>query len=69
MEIPKLVHSAPAGERIAVIFDGEKRRAAYQTYKKVRDRVHLAIFDDSFHERFHQVRQYVPTRTPVPSPL
>ena len=52
VEVPRLVRGAPPSERIAVIFDGEKRRAAYQTYLKVRSRVHLAIFDDSYHERF-----------------
>lgn len=33
--VPHIVSEAPAGERIAVIFDGEKRRAAYATYRKV----------------------------------
>ena len=38
VEVPRLVNSAPPSERIAVIFDGEKRRAAYQTYLKVKGR-------------------------------
>ena len=51
--VPELVRKAPPTERLAVIFDGEKRRKAYKTYKTISDRVHLAIFDDSFHETFH----------------
>ncbi|KOO24670.1 hypothetical protein Ctob_007513 [Chrysochromulina tobinii] len=51
--VPELVRKASHTERLAVIFDGEKRHKAYRTYKKISDRVHLAIFDDSFHERFH----------------
>ena len=51
--IPKLVRRADTKERIAVIFDGEKRQAAYKTYMKVAKRAHLVIFDDAFHERFH----------------
>ena len=52
--VPELVRAAPAGERIAVIFDGEKRRAAYRTYSQIRRLVHLAIFDDAFYEKFHK---------------
>lgn len=52
IELPKLVNAAPPSERIAVIFDGEKRRAAYQTYTQIAHKVHLAVFDDSYHERF-----------------
>jgi len=52
--VPELVKAATkAGERVAVIFDGEKRHKAYKTYKTIADKVHLAVFDDSFHERFH----------------
>ena len=41
--VPQIVSEAPAGERIAVIFDGEKRRAAYATYRKVCTRVRRAL--------------------------
>jgi len=51
--VPQLVRDADPTERVAVIFDGEKRHKAYATYKQVASRVHLAVFDDSFHERFH----------------
>lgn len=50
--LPTLVHSSPPEERLAVIFDGEKRKAAYTTYKKIQRRVHLAVFDDTDHQRF-----------------
>ena len=53
--VPQLVAKARRnGERVAVIFDGEKRRAAYKTYEKVRDQIHLVVFDDSYHENFHR---------------
>jgi len=37
----------PVEERIAVVFDGEKRFKAYETYSKIRDKVAVAIFDDT----------------------
>ena len=43
----KLVHEAPADERIAVIFDGEKRATAYETFALVKPRLTLAAFDDT----------------------
>lgn len=33
--------------RTMVIFDGEKRFDAYETYRKIRERVGLAVFDDT----------------------
>jgi len=47
--VPGLVKgmSRDAAARSLVIFDGEKRDAAYETYKKIRHRVAAAIFDDS----------------------
>ena len=50
--VPKLLNEAPPAERIAVIFDGEKRKNAHKTYKKVAARVLLAIFDDTDHQKF-----------------
>jgi len=35
-----------------VIFDGEKRKQAYKTYRKIAGRTHLAVFDDTDHQRF-----------------
>ena len=46
-EVLNAVARAPSGERLAVIFDGEKRLTAYETFKQVRKRVALAVFDDS----------------------
>ena len=47
-EVMRAVASASnAGERSAVIFDGEKRRTAYSTFLRVKARVALAVFDDS----------------------
>ena len=43
----KLVNAAPKDEKLAVIFDGEKRHTAYETYLSVKQRVSLAAFDDS----------------------
>jgi hypothetical protein len=43
----ELVKKAPAGERIAVIFDGEKRHTAYETFRLIRGSIALAAFDDS----------------------
>ena len=45
--VPQLVAEAPPGERLAVVFDGEKRFAAYRTFQRIRARVALAVFDDS----------------------
>ena len=47
--IPSLLGSLSPTEaaRIAVIFDGEKRLAAYETFKQIRHRIALAVFDDS----------------------
>jgi hypothetical protein len=45
--VVRLVRDAPATERIAVVFDGEKRATAYETFKLVRPRVALAAFDDT----------------------
>jgi len=42
-----LVKGAPASEKLMVIFDGEKRQTAYETYLQVKSRVSLAAFDDS----------------------
>ena len=41
------VREAPPSERLAVIFDGEKRQTAYTTFGLVKPRVALAAFDDS----------------------
>ena len=41
------VRAAPPSERVAVIFDGEKRRVAYETFKAVKRKVALGIFDDT----------------------
>ena len=43
----ELVRKAPASERLAVIFDGEKRQTAYQTFQLVKSRIALAAFDDT----------------------
>ena len=43
----QLVAEAPSAERIAVIFDGEKRQTAYETYKRIASRVSLGVFDDT----------------------
>lgn len=45
--VRSLVHKAPKGERVAVIFDGEKRQTAYETFASVRQRISLAVFDDT----------------------
>ncbi len=47
--IPQLLSgiSDEEASRTAVIFDGEKRLGAYKTFKKVRAKVALAVFDDS----------------------
>ena len=45
--VVQLVRQAAPGERIAVIFDGEKRQTAYETFRLVRDRIALAAFDDT----------------------
>ena len=42
-----LVARAPPSERLAVIFDGEKRQTAYETFSRVKARVALAVFDDT----------------------
>ena len=42
-----LVKAAPAGEKVAVIFDGEKRQTAYETFQLVRTRIAFAAFDDT----------------------
>jgi len=47
--IPKMVNEMTADEaaRTMVIFDGEKRVQAHNTFKKIRDKVAFAAFDDS----------------------
>ena len=47
--IPKMVDAMSPQEaaRTMVIFDGEKRVQAHTTFKKIRDRVAFAAFDDS----------------------
>ena len=45
--VVRAVRSAPPEEGIMVIFDGEKRHAAYETFRLVKQRVALASFDDS----------------------
>ncbi|KAL1508584.1 hypothetical protein AB1Y20_004682 [Prymnesium parvum] len=47
------VARAPRGERLAVVFDGEKRMAAYETFRHVRGRVALAVFDDTNLDQGH----------------
>ena len=42
-----LVNAAPAGEVLAVIFDGEKRQTAYETFGFVKSKIALAAFDDT----------------------
>ena len=48
--IPELLKDVKQGSKEAqstmVIFDGEKRFAAYKTFNSIRDKVALAIFDD-----------------------
>ena len=48
-EVARLVSAmdAASAARTMVIFDGEKRHGAFRTFELVRDRVALAIFDDS----------------------
>ena len=52
--IPELVGAMSAREaaRTMVIFDGEKRVQAHNTFKKIRDKVAFAAFDDSEHPAF-----------------
>lgn len=50
--VPEVVGKEADPRRVAVIFDGEKRFQAYETYKKVRGRVALAVFDDSIFQNF-----------------
>lgn len=47
--LPQLLGSLTPGQaaKTAVIFDGEKRFIAYNTYKKVRNQVAFAVFDDT----------------------
>ena len=45
--VPQVVAALPENTRALVIFDGEKRLPAYQTFKKVKDRVVFAVFDDT----------------------
>ncbi len=47
--IPKMVNEMSAEEaaRTMVIFDGEKRVQAHNTFKKIREKVAFAAFDDS----------------------
>lgn len=47
VEVPKLVASLPADERVVVIFDGEKRNQAWDTYQKIKDRTVFTVFDDT----------------------
>lgn len=46
-EVLRLVGAAAAGERLAVIFDGEKRQTAYATFRRVKQRIALGVFDDT----------------------
>jgi len=46
-EVVKLVRALPPNERVAVIFDGEKRLSAYTTFRLVKKDIALAVFDDS----------------------
>ena len=75
--LPQLLTARDAA-RTMVIFDGEKRLGAYQTFEKVRANVALAVFDDSnvgpdFHDftRALDVRREVwwDTRHPSFAPL
>ena len=47
--VPRLLSQLSDAEaaRTAVIFDGEKREVAYQTYVKIRSKVAFAVFDDT----------------------
>jgi len=45
--VVELVRRAPPKERLAVIFDGEKRQTAYETFTLVKSRLALAAFDDT----------------------
>eukprot|EP00747_Dinoflagellata_sp_TGD_P038537 gnl/TRDRNA2_/TRDRNA2_139731_c0_seq1.p1 gnl/TRDRNA2_/TRDRNA2_139731_c0~~gnl/TRDRNA2_/TRDRNA2_139731_c0_seq1.p1 ORF type:complete len:331 (-),score=48.46 gnl/TRDRNA2_/TRDRNA2_139731_c0_seq1:19-1011(-) len=46
--LPQLLADVdPEKEKVAVIFDGEKQFKAYETYQKIRDKVAVAIFDDT----------------------
>jgi len=45
--LPEILSKAEANDRIAVIFDGEKRFQAWETYLKIRHKLVFAIFDDT----------------------
>ena len=45
--LPALLANVSDPSKVAVIFDGEKRFAAYRTFQRIRARVALAVFDDS----------------------
>jgi len=36
-----------AAERVAVIFDGEKRQTAYETFRSIKGHLTLGVFDDT----------------------
>ena len=45
--VPQRARELAPRERVLVIFDGEKRMAAYRTYSKCKQDVAVAVFDDS----------------------
>lgn len=45
--VPKLVEKHQGPKRVGVIFDGSKRFQAYEIYKKIKDQVAFAVFDDA----------------------
>ena len=45
--LPALLANVSDPSKVAVVFDGEKRFAAYRTFERIRARVALAVFDDS----------------------
>ena len=46
-EVQRLVRASHGSERLAVIFDGEKRQTAYETFTTVKSKLVLAAFDDT----------------------
>jgi hypothetical protein len=66
--VRSLVHKAPKGERVAVIFDGEKRQTAYETFASVRQRISLAVFDDTNLDGDTRTQRTRQTQNRLPAP-
>merc|ERR1719335_1591101 len=45
--VPELLMKRNQSTRAGVIFDGSKRFQAYEIYKKIKDQVAFAVFDDA----------------------